>query len=146
MRYLLTRVLAYCLSYEDGISFSKEGLSSTEEPPVVVRDPTGLLVAWIDIGSPSADRLHKASKAARRVALFTHAPLALLQREASTRVIHKVDAIEVWRIEPTFLDAIEPKLDRNTNLDLIRNDGGLYVTVGSNVFEGTLTRCSLVEK
>ncbi|MDY7231188.1 YaeQ family protein [Hyalangium rubrum] len=66
MRYLLTRTLAYCLSYEEGISFSKGGISSTDEAPISVRDPTGVLLAWIDIGSPSAERLHKASKAARQ--------------------------------------------------------------------------------
>src|SRR5215510_2658711 len=76
MRYLLTRTLAYCLSYEEGILFSKEGIASTEEPPIAVRDPTGLLLAWIEIGSPSAERLHKATKAAKRVALFSSAPLA----------------------------------------------------------------------
>src|SRR6478752_3381293 len=71
MRYLLTRTLAYCLSYEEGIAFSKGGLSATDEPPISVRDPTGLLLAWIDVGAPSAERLHKASKAARRVAVWS---------------------------------------------------------------------------
>ena len=41
MRYLLTRTLAYCFSYEEGIAFSKGGLSSTDEPPVSIRDRTG---------------------------------------------------------------------------------------------------------
>jgi uncharacterized protein YaeQ len=146
MRYLLTRLLAYCLSYEEGITFSKEGLSSTEEPPVLIRDPTGLLVAWIDVGSPSAERLHKAAKAARRVSLFTHAPLALLRREAATRAIHKVDSIEVWRVDSAFLDALEPKFDRNARVELVRNDAQLYVTLAGSVIEGTLARCSLVEE
>ncbi len=146
MRYLLTRTLAYCLSYEEGITFSKDGLCSTDEPPVVIRDPTGLLVAWIDIGSPSAERLHKAAKAAQRVSLFTHAPLALLRREASSRPIHKIDTIEVWRVEPAFLDTLDPKLDRKSKLQLVRNDGQLYVTLAGSVIEGTLTRCSLVEE
>ena len=84
MRYMLTRTLAYCLSYEDGIAFSKGGLSSNDEAPITVRDPTGILLAWIDVGSPSAERLHKASKAARRVALFTHSDLGLLRREAAS--------------------------------------------------------------
>src|SRR5580704_4100089 len=105
-RYLTTRTLAYCLSYEEGIAFSKGGISSTEEPPIAVRDPTGILLAWIDIGAPSAERLHKASKAAQRVALFTHTDLGLLRREASSRAIHKVAAIEVWRLAPAFLDAL----------------------------------------
>src|SRR5580692_5322403 len=96
-RYLTTRMLAYCLSYEEGIAFSKGGLSSAEEPPISVMDPTGIFLAWIDVGSPSAERLHKASKAARRVALYTHADLKLLRREAASRAIHKVEDIEVWR-------------------------------------------------
>ena len=143
-RYLLTRLLAYCLSYEEGIAFSKGGISSAEEPPISVHDPTGILVAWIDIGSPSAERLHKASKAARRVSLYTHVDPMLLRREASSRAIHKVEAIEVWRFEPAFLDALEPMLDRNTKLELARNDGGLYVTVAGSVIEGAVTRVSLV--
>src|SRR5580700_8189170 len=101
-RYLVTRLLAYCLSFEEGIAFSKGGLSSADEPPISVRDPTGILLAWIDVGSPSAERLHKAAKAARRVALYTHTDLALLRREASSRPIHRVEAIEVWRFEPSF--------------------------------------------
>ena len=54
MRYLLTRTLGYCLSFEEGIVFSRGGLSSAEEPPVSVFDPTGVRTARIDVGSPSA--------------------------------------------------------------------------------------------
>src|SRR3954469_10303516 len=85
LRYLVTRTLAYCFSYEEGIAFSKGGLSSAEEAPVFIRDPTGVLVAWIDVGAPSAERLHKAAKAAGRVAVFTHVPLVLLRREAKAQ-------------------------------------------------------------
>src|SRR5580692_2854655 len=80
-RYLTTRTLAYCLSYEEGIAFSKGGLSSNDEPPISIRDPTGILLAWIDVGLPSADRLHRAAKAARRVLLFTHVDAARLRKE-----------------------------------------------------------------
>jgi uncharacterized protein YaeQ len=144
-RYLVTRTLAYCLAYEDGIAFSKGGLSSAEEPPIAVRDPTGVLLAWIDIGSPSAERLHKASKAARRVAIYTHVDPTLLRREAATRAIHRVDAIEVHRFAPAFLDAVEAQVDRTTTLEVVRTDGRLYVTIGGLVIEGELERVSLVE-
>jgi uncharacterized protein YaeQ len=143
-RYLVTRTLAYCLSYEEGIAFSKGGVSQADEPPVSVRDPTGVLLAWIDVGSPSAERLHKASKAARRVALYTHADLALLRREAGSRAIHKVEDIEVYRFEPSFLDALEAELGRKATLELARNDGRLYVTVGGRVIEGGIEEARLV--
>ncbi len=145
MRYLLTRAIAYCLEYEEGIAFSKGGLSDDEDPPISVRDLTGLLLAWIDIGSPSADRLHRAAKAAPRVALYTSAELALLRREASSRTIHRGADIAVWRLEPAMLDALEKKVDRTGKIDLLRNDGQLYVTVGGATVEGTITRASLVD-
>jgi len=145
MRYLLTRTFAYCLSHEDGIAFSKEGISSTEEPPVYVRDRTGLLLAWIEVGSPSAERLHKAAKAAKKVALFTFAPLALLRKEAASRVIHRVEDIELYRFDPAFLDALEPAIARNTKLEIVRSDGTLYVTVAGAVHESPLEQSTLIE-
>lgn len=144
MRYLVTRTLAYCLCYEDGIAFSKGGLSTAEEAPVSVRDATGVLRAWIDVGSPSADRLHKASKAAGRVALFTHVELPLLLREASARTIHRIEQIEVYRLEPEFLDALGARLEKNSKFELVRTDGQLYVTLGAESLNGTLNACSLV--
>lgn len=134
LRFLVTRLLAYCLSYEEGIAFSKGGLSATDEPPIAVRDPTGILLAWIDIGAPSAERLHKASKAARRVSIFTHQDLAALRKEAAS--IHRAEAIEVMRLEAAFLDAIT--LERNTKLELVRNEGQLYVTLDGRNIEGEL--------
>lgn len=145
MRYMLTRMLAYCLSHTDGIAFSKAGIASTDDPPIAVHDPTGLLLAWIDVGAPSADRLHRATKAARSVALYTHVPLAQLRREASSRPIHRVETIAVWCLEPAFLDALDAKIDRNTKLELMRNDDQIYATVAGDTIAGTLTRASLVE-
>jgi uncharacterized protein YaeQ len=145
MRYLLTRTFAYALSYEDGIAFSKGGISATDEPPVSIRDATGVLRAWIDVGAPSADRLHKASKAADRVSVFTHGDLALLRREAASRAIHKVEAIEIWRIDPALLDALERKVERHTSFDVLRSDGVLYVTVDGVTYDGAITQGTLVD-
>ena|SRR5882762_9661171 len=145
VRYLLTRIFAYCLSYEEGIAFSKGGLSSTDEPPVAVHDPTGVFIAWIDVGSPSAERLHKAAKAARKVALYTHTDLGLLRREAAKKDIHRVSEIEVWRLEPAFLDSLEPRLQRHAKWELVRNENQLYLTAASATHEGAITRASLVD-
>lgn len=143
MRFMLTRMIAYCLSYTDGIAFSKDGIASTDDPPIAVYDPTGLLLEWIDVGSPSAERLHKATKAARRVSLFTSTSLTQLRRDAASRPIHKAETIAVWHLEPAFLDALEPAIDRRCELELVRTDGHLYVNIGGVAIEGTLTRASL---
>ena len=74
--YLVTRLLAYCLEYTEGIAFSK-GLSDPDEPAISVRDLTGALQAWIEVGAPDAARLHKAAKAAPNVALYVHRDLEI---------------------------------------------------------------------
>jgi uncharacterized protein YaeQ len=144
MRYLVTRTLAYCLSYEEGIAFSKGGLSDAEEPPVSIVDPTGVRTAWIDVGAPSAERLHRASKATPRVSIFTHVDLAQLQKEAASRAIHRVGEIAVFLLGPAFLDAVEARVDRNTKLELVRSDGRLYVTVDGATLDGAIDRASLI--
>jgi len=136
IRYLLTRTLAYCLSYQDGLTFSKAGLHTAEEPPLAVHDPTGRLLTWIDVGSPSAERLHKASKAAGRVIIYTHSPLLALRAEAGS--IHKSSAIEVVTLDASLLDSLEPHVDRQMDLGLTRNEGQLYLTLGEHTFESTL--------
>ncbi|MDF2693877.1 MAG: hypothetical protein K0S65_2260 [Labilithrix sp.] len=141
MQRLLVRTLAYCLAYEDGIAFSKGGLSSTDEAPIAVHDPTGLLVRSIEIGAPSAERLHRASKAAK-VSVYTH-ELPQLLRQTEGQTIHKADAIEVWGIDSRFIDALAPRIDRRTRLELTRTDGALYVAVGGETLETTLVRASL---
>jgi uncharacterized protein YaeQ len=141
-RYLVTRTLAYALSYEEGIAFSKGGVSSTDEPPISIHDPTGVLLSWIELGSPSAARLHKASKAARRVSLFTSSSLEQLRADAGS--IHHAAAIEVWQLDPVFLDAISERVERTFSFELVRTDGQLYVTLAGEVLAGSIERASLV--
>lgn len=142
LRFLWTRTLAYCLSWEEGIAFSKGGISSSDEPPVSVSDPTGLLVAWIDVGSPSAERLHKATKSAPRVSLFTTAELSALKREAAS--IHKAETVEVYRIEQRLVDELAERVARNLTFELTRSDAQLYVTLGGETLSGSIEAERLV--
>ena len=90
--YMLTRVLAYCLEYEDGIVFT-EGVSSGDEPAVVVRDLTGRLTAWIEVGLPTAERLHRGHKLAGRAAVYTHRDARQWLGQMAGARIHRADAI-----------------------------------------------------
>jgi uncharacterized protein YaeQ len=143
MPYLLTRTLAYALLYEEGIAFSKGGLSSNDEAPLTIRDLQGNLRAWIEIGTPSADRLHKASKASPRVVVFTQHDPRLLAKEAATRAIYKADQIEVYALDPAFLEPLAALTDRNAKWALLRSDGVVYVTIGDETLSTPLTKQGL---
>lgn len=141
--YLWTRVIAYCLEYAEGIAFSKGGLSDPEEPPVVVRDLTGALRAWIEIGAPSADRLHKASKASPRVVLYTHKEPRTLLRGYEGATIHRAEAIDILCVPRDLLDLLEPRLDRRVSFSLSVAGGELYFDFGGDVIHGALERYPL---
>jgi uncharacterized protein YaeQ len=75
MDFMVTRLLAYCLEYGEGIEFTA-GVAAVDEPAVIIRDLTGRLTGWIEVGMPSAERVHRGAKRADRVAIYTHRSLA----------------------------------------------------------------------
>lgn len=143
--HLVTRLLAYCLEYTEGISFGK-GLAEPDEPAITVRDLSGTLRAWIEVGSPDAARLHKASKGAPRVAVYTYKDGAQLVRQLAgerDQRIHRAESIEIRAIDRALVDALVARLDRRTQLDLAVTDGHLYVTVGGETLDGAVERHAL---
>ncbi len=135
--YLVTRVLAYCLEYAEGISFSK-GLSDPEDPAIGVRDLTGVLQSWIDIGAPDAARLHKAAKAAPRVAVYAHREVTpWLARLAGER-IHRAEAVEIHVMDRDLVAALVARLERRMDFDLSVSERTLYVTIGAETLTGTV--------
>lgn len=143
LRALVARSLAYALFYEDGISFT-QGLAAADDPAIWVRDPTGILKTWIDLGSPSPQRLHRASKAADRVIVICHNDPTHFLKEARAATIHRAAEIEVISYTAALLDTLEASLERNSSWDVTRTDDLLYVTVDGKVHEGAITHHSLV--
>lgn len=133
--YLITRLLAYCMEYREGIAFSK-GLSDPEEPAIAIRDLTGALQTWIDIGAPEASRMHKASKAAPRVAIYTHKDVNALLAKLSSERIHRAAALEIYSIDKDLLAGLVAKLDRRMTFSLSIADKHLYVSLSSDTMVG----------
>jgi len=134
--YLLTRVLAYCLEYTEGIAFSNGGLSDPDEPALAVRDLTGVMKSWIEIGAPEAARLHKASKASPRVAVYTHKEVDPLLAKLRGERVHRAEAVEVYAIDRELLSALAAKLQRRMSFDLSIAERTLYVTLPEETLTG----------
>lgn len=132
--FLLTRVLAYCLEYTDGLAFSR-GLAEPDEPALTVRDLTGSIKSWIEVGVPDGARLHRASKAAARVAVYVHRNPGLYLRQLQATRIHRAAAIELFSVDPEFLSALARHLERRTILSLSITDRHLYLTVDGETLE-----------
>ena len=137
--YLLTRVLAYCLEYSEGIGFSK-GLSDPDDPAIFVRDLTGALQVWVDIGLPEPERLHRASKAAPRVAVYTHKdPVQWVGRIRDAK-IHRAEKLEAFSFDRVWLAAVVARLERRMKFSLARSEGEIYLTLDAETLQTVLAR------
>ena len=143
--YLVTRVLAYCLEYAEGIEFSK-GLAEPDEPALAVRDLTGALRVWIEIGAPDAARLHRASKATPRVAVYTHKDPAQLLRQLAGERIHRAEQVELYGVDRELVAALAGRLERRMRLDLSVTDGHLFIGVDGETLSGTVERHALEQR
>lgn len=140
--YLVSRVLAYCLEYTEGLAFSR-GLSEAEQPALAVRDLTGALQAWIDVGAPDAARLHKAGKAASRVAVYSHRGAEHLRQQLSGEKIHRAEALELYALDRDLVAGLVQRLERRMKFDLSVTDRHLFLSIGDTTLSGDLERVVL---
>ncbi len=132
-------MLAYLLEYAEGIEFSR-GVSDPDEPTIAIRDLTGAATTWIDIGTPDAARLHKASKSGARVVVYTHKnPDQFLKQIAGER-IHRPDDLELYALDRGLVAALVERLDRRVAFSVSINERELYVSIGNDTLTGTVKR------
>ena len=126
--YMLMRVLAYCLEYTEGIEMT-QGVAAGEEPAVCVRDLTGRTTAWIEVGMPDAERLHRGMKLAGRAAVYTHREIRQLLGQLDGKKIHRASEIPIYSFDRGFVDELTALIDRRTELALSITERQMYVEV-----------------
>lgn len=94
---MMVRLLAFGLHAQDGLAFTK-GLSETDEPDVWLKDLTGAIDLWIEVGQPDERRILKACGRAQQVVVYCYGGHASsvwwegvrnkLERARNLRVVH----------------------------------------------------------
>ncbi len=137
--FMVTRVLAYALELEDGLRFT-QGLFVSDEPALWTRDLTGQLRAWIEVGTPDAARLHKASKACARVVVYCHKDANLYFRMLAGTRVHAPERVSIVTLDRRFIEGIAGKIERRSSLSVSVTEGELYVDIGGESFATAIVR------
>jgi uncharacterized protein YaeQ len=135
--YMLMRVLAYCLEYTEGIEMT-QGVSAGDDPAVLVRDLTGKTTAWIEVGAPDPERLHRGMKLAGRAAVYTHRDLRNFLPQLVAKKIHRAEEIPIYAFEPKFIGELAELIDRRSTIALSITERQLYVEVGGKTLQTTI--------
>ena len=138
--YLVTRVLALALSWEEGLAFTAGGLSDPDEPAIRSPDENGGTRTWVEIGNPSARRMHKAAKASRHLKVYTYKDPKLLMVEIESERVHRASEIEIYSFAPAFLERLIARLERHNVWQIIRNGESLIVNVANHSESGEILR------
>jgi uncharacterized protein YaeQ len=101
-----------------------------EEPAIEVRDLTGRLVHWIDVGQPEKERMEKAIRSVGRVTLFSYGAgySGWLQKQAD--YLERAEKLTHIHMAEELLKAMSEKLTRNCEISVTFSDDELYISIG----------------
>jgi len=137
--YMLTRVLAFALNTTEGLAFAPTGLHDPDAAAISLTDARGDVQVLIEIGSPSARKLHKATKTAKTVKVYTYKNPENLLEEVRAEKVHRAEDIEFYSLSANFLTELGDQLKRDNRWALLVDDGGLSVQIGDWSISGELT-------
>ena len=135
--FFISRILAYCLNYQPQLEFSA-GISKPEDPAIQIIGLTGQIELWIDIGNPAAKRIHKASKLAKKVIIYTYKDIRKLAEEFEEEKVYQLETLKLFSIDPRFLNALGGTLARDNQWEMTFNQGELYVGIGKESFQSPI--------
>lgn len=68
---MMVRLLAFALHAQDALAFGK-GLGAEDEPDLWLRDLTGAIALWLDVGLPEEKRIRRACGRAKQVCIYCY--------------------------------------------------------------------------
>jgi uncharacterized protein YaeQ len=138
MPYLMSRVLAYILNTQEGLVFSATGLHDPDTAAISIPDSLGGFKLIIEIGSPSARKLHKATKVSKDVKVYTYKTPERFMNELREEKIHRVNEIEFYSFSSEFLEQLSLVIKRDNRWGVLFDDGTLTIQVGDQSISGEL--------
>ena len=122
---MITRLMAYCLNAQEGLTFTK-GLSDVDEPDLWVRTMDEQTTLWVDVGEPNADRIKKSTRLARQVKVYSFNSKSDVWWEQGKAKFGSLDA-EIVRFNHTQIDAISELLERTMDFSVTITGQSAYV-------------------
>ena len=124
---MMVRVLMYALYAQEGIALTK-GLFDVDEPEIWVKDLTGAIKLWIDIGQPDEARLRKACGRAAQVVVVCHASSCDVWWKQIEARLARLRNLTVLRVPAETAQALGALAERTMRLQCLVQDGAIALS------------------
>jgi len=124
---LIARVIAFALNAHERLEFGR-GLSNEEDPDLWLRDYTGDVEHWIDLGQPDESRIRKACGRARQVTVVNYSGGAAdIWWDKAANSLGRLKNLTVVNLDPASVEAAAGLLERSMNMGAMIQDGELQL-------------------
>jgi len=136
---MMVRVLMYALYAQEGIAFTK-GLFDVDEPEVWVKDLTGTIKLWVDIGQPDDTRLRKACGRAAQVVVACYSSSCEIWWKQIEAKLERLGNLTVLQVPAETSQALAALVERNMQLQCMVQDDEAWVSTEAARVEVQLKR------
>lgn len=124
---LMARLLAFALFAEERLEFGR-GLSSEDDPDLWLRDYTGDVELWIDLGQPDESRIKKACARAKRAVVLGYLGNAFdIWFGKNENTLRRFKNLTVVALPGESVEAATALLQRGMRLTAMIQDGELQL-------------------
>ena len=126
---VMIRVLAYALHADPALAFTKD-LFDVDEPALWLKDLTGAIDLWIEVGQPDEKRLLKAAGRAEKVIVYSYSATSSIWFKGIANKIERAKNVSVINIPADISAQLEKMASRSMALQCTIQDGQVWVTDG----------------
>lgn len=137
---MMVRLLAFLHQAQDALVFAK-GLSETAEPDAWVKDATGQVLCWIEVGLLDARRLTQVSRIAKQVVIYAYGKAAPRWWQQVQKTIKERENLSVYVLPVETTQALAAMVKRFMQLTCVIQDGQLYLTGEKETVQVDMASC-----
>ena len=132
---MMLRVLAFILNADEKLEFTK-GLSEVEDPDIWLKDYSDQILLWIELGTPSEQRVKKGCNQSRQMRVYAYADNAFeeyLKKEQGKLAMK--NNIDFFSFPNEVAEQLANIVERNMQIQITIQDGVVWFNVGEVTLE-----------
>ena len=126
--YIIVRILVFALNAKDRLLFTN-GNDRNHEPDIWLKDLTGDIELWIEIGEPHEKRVRKACARSKEVIIYTYTGenSNIWWRRKNSK-FNQFKNLSVINLPTQILDDLATMIDRTMELQCTIHDGHVWIS------------------
>jgi uncharacterized protein YaeQ len=128
---MMLRILAFALNADPQLEFGR-GISTDDEPDLWLKDLTGDIELWIELGTPEPDRIRKGCSRSQAVLLYCYGQRAVAPWwDKHGKDLQRFDKLKIYQIDADTCDQLTALAEPNMDLQCSITDGETWLSNGS---------------